>query len=164
MLIALDGATARAAVPAVFEIRPREEGQEHAMYEASTDAFADHWGFEQRPYEEWARRRVESALANPSHQFLAWDRDQIAGVCLCAPHQSLQPGFGWVDILGERPPWRRRGLALALLTHAFAEFRARDFDRVGLGVDGESTTGALELYERAGMHVDKQQDTFARTL
>ena len=55
-------------------------------------------------------------------------------------------------------------MALALLAHAFEEFRTRGFDRVGLGVDGESTTGALELYEKAGMHVVKQQDTFERTL
>ncbi len=58
----------------------------------------------------------------------------------------------------------RRGLALALLTLAFGEFRARGLDRVGLGADGESTTGAFELYERAGMHIARQEDTFERTL
>ena len=164
MLIALGGARKQAPVPVGLEIRPREEGQERSMYEASMTAFADHWGFEQRPYEEWARRHVESVLTDRSLQFLAWDGTEIAGVCLCAPHQSLQVGFGWVDVVGVRPPWRRRGLALALLVHAFDEFRARGFDRVGLGVDGESTTGALELYERAGMHIAKQEDTFERTL
>ncbi|MEP6893649.1 MAG: GNAT family N-acetyltransferase, partial [Gaiellaceae bacterium] len=119
---------------------------------------------ELRPYDEWARRHVEASLVDSSLQFLAWDGDEIAGVCLCAPHQSLQPGFGWVDVLGVRPPWRRRGLALALLTHAFEELRVRGFARVGLGVDAESTTGALELYEQAGMHVAKREDTFERTL
>jgi len=164
MLVALDHAPKRTALPPGVELRPRQEGEERAMYEASTDAFADHWGFEPRPYEEWARRHVESALTDRSLQFLAFEGDEIAGVCLCAPHQSLQPGFGWVDVLGVRPPWRRQGLALALLTHAFAEFCDRGFDRVGLGVDGESTTGALQLYERAGMHVAKQDDTFERML
>ncbi len=164
MLISLDDALELAPIPAGLEIRSREEGQERQMYDASTESFADHWGFEPRPYEEWSRRHVESSLTDATLQFLAWDDNEIAGVCLCAPHQSLQPGFGWVDVLGVRPPWRRRGLALALLTYAFAEFHARGFDRVGLGVDGESTTGALELYERAGMHVAKQEDTFERTL
>ncbi len=164
MLVMLDGGTARAAVPPGFQIRSREHGQERAMYDASMDAFADHWGFEMRPYGEWARRHVEASLVDSSLQFIAWDGDEIAGVCLCAPHQSLQPAFGWVDVLGVRPPWRRRGLALALLTHAFEELRVRGFDRVGLGVDAESTTGALELYEQAGMHVAKREDTFERTL
>jgi ribosomal protein S18 acetylase RimI-like enzyme len=164
MLIALDHVPTRTPLPPDVEFRSRQEGEERAMYEASMDAFADHWGFEPRPYDEWARRHVESALTDRSLQFLAFEGDEIAGVCLCAPHQSLQPGFGWVDVLGVRPPWRRQGLALALLTRAFAEFRYRGFDRVGLGVDGESTTGALELYERAGMYVAKQEDTFERTL
>ena len=164
MLIAPVGAPAPTPVPTGLEIRSRREGEEWLMYEASMTAFADHWGFEQRPYEEWARRHVESTLTDRSLQFIAWDGSEIAGVCLCAPHQSLQTGFGWVDVLGVRPPWRRRGLALALLAHAFEEFGGRGFDRVGLGVDGESTTGTFELYERAGMHIAKQQDTFERTL
>jgi ribosomal protein S18 acetylase RimI-like enzyme len=164
MLVVLDDAPKRTPPPPGVEFRPRQEGEERAMYEVSMDAFADHWGFEPQPYEEWARRHVESALADRSLQFLAFEGDEIVGVCLCAPQQSLQPGFGWVAVLGVRPPWRRQGLALALLTHAFAEFRDRGFDRVGLGVDGESTTGALELYERAGMHVARQEDTFERAL
>lgn len=164
MMISLDSAPKLASVPPGLEIRSREPGEERLMYEASTDAFSDHWGFEERPYEQWARRHVESALVDRSLQFIAWDGGDMAAVCLCTPHQSLQPGYGWVDVLGVRRPWRRRGLALALLVHAFEVFRSRGFDRVGLGVDGESTTGALQLYERAGMHVDKQQDTFERTL
>jgi mycothiol synthase len=164
MLIRAEAAVAPVAPPAGLEIRPRLDGQERQMYAAEQESFADHWGFEPRPFEEWRRFHLDRAFDDSSLQFLAWDGDEIAGVCLCAPHQSLEPGYGWVDSLGVRPPWRRRGLALALLLHAFAEFRARGFDRVGLGVDAESTTGALELYEKAGMSVVKQLDTFERTL
>jgi mycothiol synthase len=79
-------------------------------------------------------------------------------------HLSGDPTYGWVGILGVRPPWRRRGIALALLLHSFAVFRERGCTRVGLGVDAESTTGALELYERAGMHVHRCQDTLEKLL
>ena len=164
MLIRLDDTRTGAVLPDGLEIRSRDEGQERQTYDAQMDSFADHWGFERRPYEEWERWNVTSELVDRSLQFLAWDGDEIAGLCLCRPHRSLAAGFGWVDVLGVRPRWRRRGIALALLGHAFDEFRVLGFDRVGLGVDGESTTGALELYERAGMHVDKRQDTFERTL
>jgi hypothetical protein len=31
---------------------------------------------------------------------------------------------------------------------------------VGLGVDSENLTGATRLYEKAGMHVERQNDTY----
>ena len=48
---------------------------------------------------------------------------------------------------------RRRGLGEALLRHAFAEFERRGFERVGARCRRSSPTGAVALYERAGMHV-----------
>ena len=56
-------------------------------------------------------------------------------------------------ILGVLPDFRQRGLAQALLRHTFAEYASRGLDTVGLGVDAENPTGAVRLYERAGMHV-----------
>jgi mycothiol synthase len=53
-----------------------------------------------------------------------------------------------------RKPWRRRGLAKALLEHAFREFRARGKTHVGLGVDGRNEE-ARALYGRAGMEVER---------
>jgi ribosomal protein S18 acetylase RimI-like enzyme len=40
-----------------------------------------------------------------------------------------------------------------LLLHAFRELRARGKQRVGLGVDADSPTGAVALYESVGMRV-----------
>jgi len=61
-------------------------------------------------------------------------------------------------------PWRRRGLALALLHHTFGEFYRRGKRRVGLGVDADSLTGALRLYEKAGMHPIRQYASFEKEL
>jgi ribosomal protein S18 acetylase RimI-like enzyme len=69
-----------------------------------------------------------------------------------------------VNVLGVRRPWRRRGLALALLLHSFHELEARGMDRVALGVDAESLTGAVRLYEKAGMRVVRQSDTWEKPL
>jgi ribosomal protein S18 acetylase RimI-like enzyme len=128
------------------------------------DAFQDHWGFEPQPYERWARWFLESERFDRSLNFVVLQRREIAGVCLCSRHWSGDPTYGWVGVLGIRPAWRRRGLGLALLLHAFAEFRRRGCERVGLGVDAGSTTGALELYERAGMRVERRNDTFEKFL
>jgi ribosomal protein S18 acetylase RimI-like enzyme len=66
-----------------------------------------------------------------------------------------EPGLAWVQILGVLPEFRQRGLAQALLRHTFEEYARRGLDRVGLGVDAENPTGAVRVYERAGMHVSR---------
>ena len=58
-----------------------------------------------------------------------------------------------MEVVGVRRAWRRRGLGLALLRHAFGEYRRRGVRKVGLSVDAESVTGAPRLYERAGMRL-----------
>ena len=72
--------------------------------------------------------------------------------------------MGWVSILTVRPPWRRRGIARALLLHAFAAFRERGKLQVGLGVDAENTSGAVALYEGVGMRVERRNDTYEKVL
>jgi ribosomal protein S18 acetylase RimI-like enzyme len=60
------------------------------------------------------------------------------------------------------PEYRQRGLGQALLRHTFAEFASRGFDAVGLGVDAENPTGAVRVYERAGMHVERTNLLFEK--
>ena len=73
-------------------------------------------------------------------------------------------GTGHVNILGVRPGWRRRGLGRALLLHSFRELRDRGRLKADLGVDAENTTGAVRLYERAGMCVAHRMDTYELVL
>lgn len=79
-------------------------------------------------------------------------------------HGSEDATLGYVSALGVRRPWRHRGLGLALLRNALRAFRARGMTRAGLDVDGENLTGAVRLYERAGMHIVKQRDTYEKAL
>ena len=164
MRIELTGPPPAPTWPDGIRVRTFGAADEERVYEAHMDAFADHWGFRRTPIEEWRRYGPERETFDPSLWFLAEDGDEVAGVALCAWHQSGEPDFGWVNVLGVRPPWRRRGLGGALLQHAFVEFAARGATRVGLGVDAENTTGAVRLYERAGMHVVRQTDTWEKAL
>ena len=59
---------------------------------------------------------------------------------------------------------RRRGLALGLLTRAFAEFYRRGERTVGLGVDTQNETGATRLYDQAGMHAVYRAVIFQKRL
>jgi ribosomal protein S18 acetylase RimI-like enzyme len=133
------------------------------VHEADEEAFEDHWGSVHTSLEEW-RHFMTAAHYDPALWFVVWDGDEIAGISLCNAGWTGDPGLGWVNVLGVRRPWRRRGLALALLLHSFHELEARGMDRVALGVDAESLTGAVRLYEKAGMRVVRQSDTWEKPL
>ena len=49
-----------------------------------------------------------------------------------------------------RRPWRKRGLASALIGRSLELLRERGMTSAVLGVDADNPTGALALYERAG--------------
>ena len=138
------------------------------MLDAVIDAFRDHWGFVEKPYEEEKERWLHWIESDKSHDpalwFLALDGEEIAGMSLCFRHAPGQPDTGWIETLGVRRPWRRRGLGLALLQHTFREYYLRGIDKVALGVDAQSLTGATRLYEKAGMHVAHKSNTYEKEL
>jgi mycothiol synthase len=135
-----------------------------AFYQAEDDAFQDHWGYIQQPFESGFQRWLHHATGrddfDPTLWTLAMDGDEIAGVLRCRPQDDSDPEMGWVSALGVRRPWRGRGLGLALLLHAFVELHRRGKQRAGLGVDAENLTGATRLYEKAGMHIERQYTTY----
>ena len=134
------------------------------MYECAQESFADHWDFRRIPFDVWRSFMAADSRFDPELWWLAEDGDELAGVCLNFWHFSGDPTFGWIGTLGVRRPWRRRGLGLALLRHSFVDFKRRGATRVGLGVDAENTTGAVRLYERAGMRPVRRNDAYDRAL
>lgn len=144
-------------------VRTAREGEEEAIHAAFEASFHDHWEHSHTPFEEFRAHHADGAGFDRSLWFVAEDAEGIAGISLCRRHPSGDPGIGFVSILGVLPRARRRGLGLALLLHSFAEFRRRGMHTAQLGVDAESTTGALELYERAGMHVLRRTHIWDRT-
>ena len=148
MQIDLEAEPEAPAVPEI-EIRLyRHPDEARDLYDAHQDSFASHWEFRPTPWEEW-RKRQDKTTFDPTLWWVAVADDEIAGISIC--EQKHEPDLGWVDVLGVRPAYRRRGIAEALLKTAFAEFWRRGERRVGLGVDAESPTGATRVYERAGM-------------
>jgi mycothiol synthase len=156
-----------AAWPEGIAVRTFRADDEGAVWDAVNDAFSDSWDY-QPPgpdgHADWRHMMIEGPQFDPELWFLAEDDGELAGISLCQPRRGGDPRFGWVQTLGVRRPWRRRGLALALLQHSFAELQRRGATRVGLGVDAENPTGAVRLYERAGMHVERRSDTWEKGL
>jgi len=151
-----DGITVRTA--------ERTDADFRAIHAADAAIFQDHWGFLPVPYDRWLHWVENEPDFDPSLWFIAMDGDEIAAISLCRPRMTEDPGLGWIDDLGVLRPWRRQGLGLALLHHAFGVFWERGTRKVGLGVDAQSLTGATRLYEKAGMHVWRQSLSFEKEL
>jgi mycothiol synthase len=150
--------------PEGISVRTMELGEERRVYEANNAAFADHWDFRAQSFESWSSDAFGRENSDPALIWLAEDGNELAGLSVNGWHFSGDPRFGWIGSLGVRPEWRRRGLATALLYQSFRDFRRRGATRVGLGVDAQNTTGAVELYERVGMHVARRNDTYEKQL
>jgi mycothiol synthase len=141
-----------------------EPEHEAAVHAAHQEAFADHWEHKDEPIEEWRKWLLENPAFDPSFWFVLWDGDDVAGLSLCRVHASGDASHGFVTILAVRRSWRRRGLGTALLRHSFVDMQRRGMTKASLGVDGENTTGAVRLYENAGMSVERRFDIFRKPL
>ena len=116
-----DGITIRCFDPAT---------ETEAVYRCMIEAFRDHFGFIEPPFEHGFNDFKHNLIDEPGHDpkfwFVAVDGNQIAGISLCRPVDAEDPESGWVNELGVLRPWRKQGIAFALLMHSFAAFyRAR---------------------------------------
>lgn len=132
----------------------------YRAYETIEDGFQDHWAHTPRSFEDWRRYMLRENF-DPTLWFLAQDGEQITGAILCRIREA---GRGWVEQVAVRRPWRKQGLGMALLLQAFGAFYQHGILRVGLGVDGQSLTGAQYLYERAGMQVTMHIGRYEKVL
>lgn len=161
MVIELSSPPPAPKLPDGFQIETFRDEDARAWHAASSEAFSEEWGFVAHPFDEWWELRSNDPAFDPSLWFLVRDAGELAALARC---EAGRHGGGYVGMLAVRKPWRRRGLGLALLLHAFGEFHARGLSRVSLGVDSENPTGATRLYERAGMHVEHESVTYEKAL
>ena len=125
------------------------------------DSFSDHFGFIEQTFEtdleEFRHWFANDKNFDEELVLLAADETtgEVVGSLLGLTNDHRYPGIGYIDIVGVRESYRRRGLAGAMLTRSFGQFYERGTTTVSLGVDGESLTNAVALYERVGMRVFK---------
>jgi ribosomal protein S18 acetylase RimI-like enzyme len=164
MLIDLNSPVPAPSWPEGMSVRSMRPDEERAVWEADMESFRDHWGFVTEPFEDYVHRIFRHEDFRHDLGFIALDGAEIAGLSLCRSRRPEDEAKGWVQDLGVRRPWRRRGIALALLQHSFAALRERGCECVGLAVDAESQTGAVALYEKAGMHVEREAVSYEKVL
>lgn len=154
-------------LPEGLEIRPAEEAQFRQIWEAKDEAFRDHWGYSpgtEKDFQRW----LGSPHFDPELWKVAWDGDNVAGMILNfisrEENQELGRKWGWTDPICVRRPWRRRGLATALLMESMRELKARGMQYAALGVDVDNPLGALKLYTAAGYETCARFETWRKPL
>lgn len=155
------------ALPAGLELRPVVLADMRRIFDAEAEAFQDHWGRRDWGDEIFAEHLADPDL-DPTLWRVAWDGDEVAGVVstfiIADENAALGVQRGWLDHVSVRRPWRRRGLAAALIVSACVGLRERGMLEAALGVDAENLTGALGLYERLGFVVRRRATSWRRLL
>lgn len=131
-----------------------------AAHAAIQEAFREHWGSRDEPFDEWAADHLAGEGYDPSLWTVAEDDGEVVGVLT----GQRTGDRGWIGQLGVRDAWRRRGVGAALLRQAFATFARRGFTEALLSVDSENATGATRLYERVGMRSKFRFDFYEKRL
>jgi mycothiol synthase len=147
--------------PVAPPVEPVREDDLRAFHAVLDEAFEDHWEHHSTPFEEWWGRHSANPNLDLSLWFLIRDGDEVVAA---TRNEGNRNGGGYIGMIGVRRPWRGRGYAKALLLHSFREFFERGMPRVTLGVDAQNATGATQLYERVGMHVELENVVFEKVL
>jgi mycothiol synthase len=146
-------------LPAGATVPERELPPGYAIREAATDDYEACWTVLENAFLEWSDRErepLEDFLARTVERpgFESWNLRLVvdpAGGAVGATVVYLVGTEGYVDRLATRKDQRGQGIAQAMLVDAFAVARRHGAKTSGLNTD--SRTGALGLYEKVGMQV-----------
>jgi len=162
----LDGITVQ-PLPEGLEVRPLTPGLLRAYWDAICEAFRDHfgaWDDSESAFQSW----TDSPLFDLDLQIVAFDGDEMAGGIHAAvdPTENREHGYlrGWSEPIFTRRPWRRRGLAAALLGRTLVALRDHGMTSAQLHVDAENANQALTLYERHGFAVASSSSEWHKRL
>ena len=97
---------------------------------------------------------------------IAWDGDGVAGqVRSFINHKENDDQGrlrGYTECISVRRPWRRRGLAHALILNSLRILKEHGMTEAALGVDTENISGALRLYERCGFRPERSGSIYRK--
>ncbi len=154
-------------LPPGIEIRSVLPEHYEKIYAAHLEAFRDHWGScpqDEPPLEAW----LEEPNFDPSIWCVAWEGDEVVGMVLNYidrdENLALQRKRGYTENIAVRRPWRRRGIARALIADSLRILKEKGMQEAALGVDTQNPSGALQLYESLGYQVEKLYITYRKEM
>jgi mycothiol synthase len=157
--IALEEEPSAPALPSGYAIRDFVPGRdERVAFDVIDRAFSEWPEHVPSTFEDWLATSLGRPGFTPPLLGLVEGEGEVVGAVLLIEDEHE----GWIDQLAVAREHRGRGLARALLLHAFGMTWRRGGRRCGLGTD--TRTGARGLYEHVGMRVRKTHGEYAKPL
>ncbi len=154
-------------LPPGLEVRPVRPEHYELVRQALNEAFQDHWGAIEWS-QDWIEHWQKEPTFDPSLWQVAWDGDEIAGTVLPFINQQENAEYerqrGYTEFICVRRPWRRRGLAKALIARGLRVLKERGMREAALNVDAQNLSGALQLYQSMGFRTAKRNTTLRKAL
>jgi len=153
-------------LPPGIEIRPVTKENFRVVFEGAREAFKDERSYTEERWGEEAYRRI---LEDPKLRLdlwqAAWAGEQVVGGVMIIINDEENAAFnrkrGWTEAVFVRRPWRKKGVASALLSNSLRVLKERGMEEAALGVDTDNPSGALRLYKRLG-YVEDYEFIFSR--
>jgi ribosomal protein S18 acetylase RimI-like enzyme len=157
-----------APLPAGLEVREVQPDQLRAIFDAEYECMSDGWEYTVPTEEDFEYFVNDPVQGDYTLWRVAWDGDQVAGFVRGyineLENETYRRKRGWVENINTRRPWRRRGLARALIGQTISALRERGMTEAALGVDSENPSGALHLYESCGFAAVSREATYRKPL
>jgi mycothiol synthase len=155
-------------LPDGLEVRPVEPEHVPLIWAAAKEAFRDHWGYSEDEWDEELARWRESPTFQPELWQVAWAGDEVAGSVQnfvdYAQNEEYGRLRGYTEGISVRRPWRRQGLAKALIARSFRVHKSLGMTEAALGVDADNPNGALQLYKSMGFRLVKVHTTYRKPM
>jgi ribosomal protein S18 acetylase RimI-like enzyme len=157
----------QAKLPEGIEVRTAEEKDYRKIWDASIEAFRDHWGFSE-PTEQDYQGYLSSKYFQPELWQVAWHGDQVVSSVLNYIdddyNQKNNCLRGWTEQIATHRDYRCRGIAKALIVRSMHLHKAKGMTEVALGVDTQNPNGAFQLYESLGYKHEKTWITYRKEM
>jgi ribosomal protein S18 acetylase RimI-like enzyme len=154
-------------LPGGLDVRPVRPEDWRTIWNADQEAFRDHWGFAvgtEEDYTSWC----ESRNHQPELWQVAWAGDEVAGAVQNYIDHNENAEYhrlrGYTEGIFTRRPWRKRGLAHALIARSLRMLMEKGMQDAGLGVDSQNLSGALHVYESMGFTMVKRFTTYRKKM
>jgi GNAT superfamily N-acetyltransferase len=157
-------------MPDGLEVRPVLPEHYRAIWEADGEAFRDHWGYSAPTEEDYQGWLENKTIFQPELWQIAWDvtSNEIAGQVRTFIHEAENEKFnrqrGYTEFISVRRPWRKRGLARALIARSLRLQKERGMTESALGADSENVSGATRIYEDCGFRVTRRTTLYRKPI